>query len=48
MTIRINTKNKKEFETIKKQYRENGYNFITFGKRFAELEKGNEIIVVEY
>ena len=44
---KINAKNKREFEELN---RNNGYNFITFTKRFVELEKmdGTEIIVIEY
>ena len=47
---KINAKNKREFEELKREYRNNGYNFITFTKRFVELEKmdGTEIIVIEY
>ena len=44
---RINVRNKKEFDAAVKEYRSNGYMIITFGKLFAELEKNNEIIIVE-
>lgn len=51
MTIKnIKANNKKQFEGLKKEYRNAGYNFITFTKRYVELEKmdGSEIIVIEY
>jgi len=45
MTIKVRTK--KEFEAKVREYRENGYNIITFWKMYAELEKGNEIVTIE-
>lgn len=45
MTIKVRTK--KEFEEKVKEYRANGYNIITFGKMYAEMEKGNEIVTIE-
>lgn len=47
---KITAKNKKQFEELKKEYRNKGYNFITFCKKFVELEKmdGSEIVVIEY
>jgi hypothetical protein len=45
MTIKVRTK--KEFEEKVREYRENGYNIITFWKMFAEMEKGNEIVTIE-
>lgn len=50
MITKIKAKNRKEFEALKVEYRNAGYNFITFGKRIAELEKmdGSEIIVIEW
>lgn len=45
MTIKVRTK--KEFEAKVREYRWNGYNIITFGKMYAEMEKGNEIITIE-
>ena len=41
-------KNKKEFTSIIKKYRDDGYMLITYGKKFAELEKDNEIIIIEF
>jgi hypothetical protein len=45
MTIKVRTK--KEFEEKVREYREKGYNIITFWKMYAEMEKGNEIITIE-
>jgi len=45
MIIKVRTK--KEFETTVREYRENGYNIITFWKMYAEMEKGNEIVTIE-
>lgn len=39
---------KKEFEEIKKEYRNNGYYFITFGTKLAEMENINgDFVVIE-
>lgn len=43
ITVRTN----KEFEAKVKEIRAKGFNIITFAKNFAELEKDNEIIVIE-
>ena len=45
--MKITVKTKKEFESKIKEYRNNGFNLITLGKRIAELERNNEIIVIE-
>lgn len=37
---------KKEFENKIKELRNQGYNLITLTKTFAELEKGNNLVVV--
>lgn len=41
-------KNKREWNRKIKEYRNNGYFLITLGNRIAELEKGNELVVIEY
>ena len=40
-------KNRKEFESMIKEYRNKGYMLITLGKKFAELENDNEMVVIE-
>lgn len=45
---KITATNKKEFEEIKKEYRNNGYNFVTFGTKLAEMENANgDFVVIE-
>ena len=34
----ITVRTKKEFEAVKKQFREKGYVFVTFGNKLAEME----------
>ncbi|MDO4451355.1 MAG: hypothetical protein Q4B89_00825 [Lachnospiraceae bacterium] len=48
MANKIEVKNRKEWNAKIKEYRNNGYFLITFGNRLAELEKGNELVVIEY
>lgn len=48
MTNKLVVKNRKEWIGKIKEYRTNGYFLITFGNRLAELEKGNELVVIEY
>lgn len=45
---KVTVKNKREFTKMIKEYRNNGYFLITLGNRLAELEKGNELVVIEY
>ena len=44
----IKAANKKHFESLKKDYRAIGYNFVTFGKRLVEMEKDDDFIIIEY
>lgn len=43
----ITVKTNKELDNITKEYRNQGYNIITFWKGFREMEKGDEIITIE-
>jgi len=45
--MKIKVRNKKEFEETVREYRQKGYNIITYWKMFAEMEKGDEIITIE-
>ena len=45
MTITV--KNRKELENTIREYRANGWMLITLGKKLAELENGNEIVMIE-
>ncbi len=47
MTKRIKVENKKQLKKLVSEYRENGYFIITFGYTLVELEKGNELVVIE-
>ena len=46
---KIEVRTKKEFEEIKKQYRNAGYVFVTFMPDFAEMEpiNGGEFVIIE-
>lgn len=44
--MKITVKNKKEFEATIKEYRSKGFNLITLGTKFAELESGNTIVQI--
>ena len=45
---KITATNKKEFEEIKKEYRNKGFNFVTFGAKLAEMENENgDFVVIE-
>ena len=43
----IYIKNHKEFENTVKEYRSQGYMIVTYWKDFAEMEKGNDLIVID-
>lgn len=47
MTKKIKVENKRQLNKMVKEYRNNGYMIITYGYTLAELEKGNELIVIE-
>lgn len=45
---RITAANKKHFDSLIRDYRENGFFLVTYGRRIAELEKGDEFIIIEF
>ena len=45
---RITAANKKHFDSLIRDYRENGFFLVTYGSRLAELEKDNEFIIIEF
>ena len=47
MLKKITATNKRQFNKLIKEYRENGFFLITLGNKLAELEKGNEMVVIE-
>lgn len=44
----LQCKNKKEFNATVKKYRSDGFNIISFWKDFAELEKGDNMIIIGF
>ena len=44
MTITV--KNKNEFDKTVLEFRNKGYNIITFWKLFVEMEKGDKIVTI--
>lgn len=48
MTKKIKVENKRQLNKMVKEYRNNGYMIITFGHTLVELEKGNELVIIEF
>ncbi len=48
MKKQIKVENKRQLNKLVKEYRNNGYFIITYGYTLVELEKGNELIVIEF
>ena len=46
--FRIIAVNKKHFESIIKDFRNNGFMLVTYGARLAELETEAEFVIIEY
>lgn len=45
---RIKANSKKQFEELKKEYRNKGYNFITFDTKLVEMENmSGDMVVIE-
>ena len=42
----IKAKNKKDIQAKAKEYRNLGYNILTFGYTRIEMEKGNKTIII--
>ena len=47
MTNKITVANKRQLNKMVKEYRNKGYMIITFGYTLVELEKGNNLVVIE-
>lgn len=45
---RIKVRNTKEFNKVVQEHRADGWQIITFWKLYAEMERGNEMIVIEH
>lgn len=48
MTNKITVNNKRQLNKLVKEYRNKGYFLITLGHTLAELEKENELVVIEF
>lgn len=48
MTKKIKVENKRQWNKLISEYRENGYFIITYWYTLVELEKGDELVVIEY
>ena len=46
--IKITAANKKHFDSLIKDFRNNGFMLVTYGKRLAELETEKEFVIIEY
>lgn len=45
---RIKAANKAHFDSLIKDYRKDGFMIITYGYFLAELEKGDDFIIIEF
>ena len=46
--IKITKKKKKHFDSLIKDFRNNGFMLVTYGARLAELETETEFVIIEY
>lgn len=46
--FRITAANKKQFESLIKDFRNNGFMLVTYGARLAELETETEFVIIEF
>ena len=46
--FKITAVNKKQFESLMKDFRNNGFMLVTYGARLAELETEAEFVIIEY
>lgn len=46
--FKIKAANKKRFESLIKDLRNNGFMLVTYGTRLAELETETEFVIIEY
>ena len=46
--IKITAENKKHFDSLIRDFRNNGFMLVTYGRRLAELETETEFVISEY
>ena len=46
--FKITAVNKKQFESLIKDFRNNGFMLVTYGARLVELETKTEFVIIEY
>ena len=46
--INITEKKKKHFDSLIRDFRNNGFMLVTYGRRLAELETETEFVIIEY
>ena len=46
--IKITAANKKHFDSLIRDFRNNGFMLVTYGRRLAELETETEFVIIEY
>ena len=46
--FKITAADKKQFNSLIKDYRKEGFMLITYGHFLAELEKGDEFVIIKY
>ena len=46
--FKITAVNKKQFESLIKDFRNKGFMLVTYGARLAELETKTEFVIIEY
>lgn len=47
-TYKITATNKKHFDSLIRDFRNNGFMLVTYGRRLAELETETEFVIIEY
>ena len=46
--FKIAAANKQHFDSLIRDFRNNGFSLVTFGNRLAELESKTEFVIIEY
>lgn len=46
--FKITVENKKHFDRLIRDFRNNGFMLVTYGRRLAELETETEFVIIEY